>query len=172
VRGVLALVLSAFAFLAPGIPVVSIVFVFGAYFIITGVVTICASLSFGRSGHLSNNLLLGIAQAVLGGIVFYELSVGELSLAFLFAIWLVVTGMNDISMGFGLRGHPPEETLTLLLGIIALGFGSYVSIFPRIRLVTLVDLAGFYAAFAGIALIALAFRLNAVRKKLGAPHGA
>jgi uncharacterized membrane protein HdeD (DUF308 family) len=172
VRGVLALMLSAFAFLAPGITLVSLVFVFGAYFIISGVVTLYTSLSFGGGGHLWAYLLLGILQVLLGGIVFFEPGVGALSLAFLFAIWTIVTGINEISMGLSLRDHLPDEILTILLGVITLGFGLYVSIFPGLGLVTLVYLVGFYAAFAGIALIALAFRLNTVRKKLSAAHGA
>jgi uncharacterized membrane protein HdeD (DUF308 family) len=160
VRGILALILAAVAFVAPGATAVSFVFILGAYFIISGIAVFISGFSPTESGRWWSLLILGPLQIVLGLAVLAEPGAGALTLAFLFAIWMIMTGAMEISSAVALRSHLPREFWGVVLGVITLAFGIYVAFNPGLSILALVYTVGLYALFAGVALIGLAFRVK------------
>src|SRR5579871_6471001 len=80
-RGIVALVIAAFAFLSPGPTAAALVYVFAAYFIISGLVSMIAGFSFTGLGHWWALVLMGFVQAVLGVMMLGQPGAGPLALA-------------------------------------------------------------------------------------------
>ena len=159
-RGIVALALAAFAFALPGTIAIGLVYVFAAYFIFNGVVTLFTGFSFTGAGHWWLLVLMGLVQAALGVIMLVQPGAGPLALAYLFALWMISTGVMEISAAFALRNFISGEFWLFLLGVITLAFGFYVVLLPALGLFALVYTIGFYAVLAGISLIALGFRVK------------
>lgn len=167
IRGLVALVVAVYAFAMPGGMVIALIYVVAAYFIISGVAALVAGVSFTGIGHWWALILLGIVQAALGVIMLAEPGIGPLSLAFFFAIWMVATGLTELSSAIALRNVIQNEFWLGLLGVVSLAFGTYVTILPGLGLLALVYTVGLYALLAGIALIGFAFRLKGVSADTG-----
>jgi uncharacterized membrane protein HdeD (DUF308 family) len=159
-RGLVALVLAAFAFASPAATASGLVYVFAAYFIISGLVALFAGFSFSGVGHWWALILMGLIQAALGFVMLAEPGAGPLALAFFFGFWMITTGTMEISGAITLRGYISNDFWWILLGILTLAFGFYVILRPGLGLLALVYTVGFYALFAGISLIALGFRIK------------
>jgi uncharacterized membrane protein HdeD (DUF308 family) len=126
-------------------------------------------------------ILLGTVQVALGIIMLAKPGAGPLALAYLFAIWAFSTGLMEISAAIALRSYVKNEFWWVLLGLLTLAFGVYIVLQPALGVLTLVFVIGFYAALAGISLIAVGIRIKgaaneierqttAVRQALGNAH--
>ncbi|MGP6159951.1 MAG: HdeD family acid-resistance protein [Vulcanimicrobiaceae bacterium] len=160
VRGLVTLALAAFAFSAPAATASALVYVFAAYFIISGVVSLLAGISFTGVGHWWALILMGFVQGALGFVMLAQPGIGPLALAYFFAIWMISTGLMEISGAVALRSYVSNEFWWILLGIITLAFGFYVVMRPDLGLLALVYTIGFYAVLAGVSLIAFSFRIK------------
>lgn len=169
-RGIVALVLAAFAFSAPGPTAGALVYVFAAYFIISGVVALVAGFSLSGVGQWWALIIMGILQAVLGFMMLAQPGAGPLALAYLFSIWMVMSGATEIIGAIALRSYINNEFWWVLLGIITLAFGFYVLWRPDLGLLALVYTLAFYATFAGISLIAFSFRIKNVGSDVATRH--
>jgi uncharacterized membrane protein HdeD (DUF308 family) len=162
VRGIVALVVAAFALGSPGPTATVFVFVVAAYFIVAGATAIAAGFSFSGVGHWWPLVFMGIVQIGLGFLMLAEPGVGPLALAYLFATWMIMTGVVEISSAIALRSYISNEVSWILLGTLALGVGAYVIARPDLGLLALVYTIGFYAVLSGLSLIAFAVRIKNV----------
>lgn len=165
-RGIVALALAAASLMSPMATASAFVYIVAAYFIIAGAVSIIAGFSFTGTGHWWLFVITGLVQAALGFIMLSQPGMGPLALAYLFAIWVIMTGVTEISSAIALRSVISNEFWWILLGIITLAAGTYVVIVPGLGLLALVYTIGFYAIFAGMTLIVLAFRLKSLAGNL------
>jgi uncharacterized membrane protein HdeD (DUF308 family) len=171
-RGIVALALAAMCLMMPLLTAGALVYVAAAYFIVAGVVSVLAGFSFTGVGSWWLFVISGIVQAFLGFLMLSQPGMGPLALAYLFATWTIMTGVTEISSAIALRKVINNEFWWILLGIITLMAGAYVVIAPGLGLLALVYTVGFYAIFAGISLIALAFRLRGMAGNPQARHHA
>lgn len=168
VRGVVALALAIFAFSAPSTMAAVLVYVVGAFFIVSGVVALYAGISLTGVGHWWLLILTGIAQAFLGIVMLAEPGAGPLALAYLVAIWAFSTGLMEIGSAIALRNAIKDDFWWILLGAITLAFGVYVVIRPDLGILALVYGIAIYAVLAGVSLIGLGVRVrNAGREISG-----
>jgi len=172
IRGIVALALAAACLMTPGPTAAALVFIVAAYFIVAGVVSVVAGVSFTGTGSWWLFVISGIVQAFLGFLMLSQPGMGPLALAYLFAIWTMTTGVTEISSAIALRNVINNEFWWIVLGIITLAAGAYVVILPGLGLLALVYTVGFYAIFAGISLIALAFRLKGMAGSEARHHAA
>jgi uncharacterized membrane protein HdeD (DUF308 family) len=171
-RGIVALALAAVCLISPGQTASALVFIVAAYFIISGVVAIFAGFAFTGAASWWALVLMGIVDAALGIIMLTQPGMGPLALAYLFAIWMIMNGVTEISSAIALRNIIHDEFWWILLGIITLVAGVYVILVPGLGLLALVYTIGIYAILAGIALIALAFRIKGLVGTLTTIHHA
>ncbi len=161
VRGIVAIVLAAFAFLEPATTASALVYVFAAYFIISGIASFFGGVSLtGAGGSWWTLAILGVLQVILGILMLTQPGAGPLALAYLFAIWMITTGALEISSAMAVRALISNEFWWVLLGIITIALGFYIIWNPAIGLFGLVYTVGIYALLAGIALCLLAFRIK------------
>jgi uncharacterized membrane protein HdeD (DUF308 family) len=160
VRGLAGLALCAFAFAEPGSVATALVFVFGAYFIVSGIASVAAGVSFTGAGQWFALILLGVVQVFLGIVMLSQPGMGPLALAYLFGSWLLLTGVSEISSAVALRSVIQNEFWYVLLGVVTLAFGFYAVFNPALGVLALVYTVGWYGLLTGIASIVFAFRLK------------
>ena len=172
-RGLVALALAVFAFVAPGTMSSALVYIVAAYFIITGLLAIVAGLSFTGIGNWWLLVLYGIGSGALGIIMLTQPGAGPLALAYLVAIWAFSTGLMEIASAIAFRDFIKNEFWWVLLGIVTFALGVYIVIRPDLGVLALVYAIGIYSVIAGISLIAFSFKVKGaaddVRKLTSAP---
>ncbi len=137
-----------------------LVYVVGAFFLVSGVVALFAGISLSGAGHWWLLILTGVAQGFLGIVMLAEPGAGPLALAYLVAIWAFSTGLLEIASAIALRNFVKDEFWWLLLGAVTVAFGVYIVVRPDLGILALVYGIGIYAVLAGVALIALGVRVR------------
>ena len=146
IRGIAAIVFGVLAFLWPGLTVVVLVALFGAYAIVDGV-SLLISLVRGEPNARRHGWTVGIMGVigVIAGIV---------------AFWSIVLGVFQVIAAIRLRREIEGELWLGIGGVIAILFGLYLAIFPGSGLLSLVWLVAIWSIVFGIANLLLAFRLR------------
>jgi uncharacterized membrane protein HdeD (DUF308 family) len=160
-RGIVAIIFGIVAFVLPGVTVLSLVFVFGAYAIIDGIFAIGVGIrSPASGGSWWMMLLMGVVGVVVGVLAFVWPGVTAFTLLMLIAAWAVVTGIFEIIAAIQLRRVIKGEWLMILSGAASVIFGILVLIDPAAGAVAIVWLIASWAIVYGIILLALALRVR------------
>jgi uncharacterized membrane protein HdeD (DUF308 family) len=110
-EGLLGIAAAAVTLLWPGITALALLYVIGAWAIVTGVIEIAAAISMRRV--IENEVwlgLAGLASIVFGVIVVLFPGAGAVGIVWLIASYAVVFGLFLLMLGFRLRGYPPTGT--------------------------------------------------------------
>jgi uncharacterized membrane protein HdeD (DUF308 family) len=162
-RGVLAIIFGVLAFLWPGLTLITLVLLFGAYALVDGVFAVIAGIaSYGRSQRWWGTLLVGIAGIVLGILTMLWPGTTALVLLYFIAAWAIVTGAFQVVAAIQLRREITNEWALIIGGILSILFGVLLVIFPGAGALSLTWMIGAYAVLFGILLIALALRLRSL----------
>lgn len=160
VRGVLAILIGAFAILAPAGTLLALVMIFAAYAFVDGVFAITLAIRGARKherwGWLAINGLVSVAAAVVAMSFPMESIV---VFAILFAAWAIVSGGASVIAGVGL-GKSHGRWWLIAGGTIAIFFGVWAIFDLELGMLALAYLVGFQALLAGSTLLALAFNLR------------
>ncbi len=160
VRGVIAILIGAFAIFAPAVTLMALVMIFAAYSFVDGVFAIVLAVRGARKherwGWLAFNGVVSIAAATVA-ILFPVATIFAFGL--LFAAWAIVSGSASVVAGLGL-GKSHGRWWLIAGGILVTLFGLWAVLDLELGLLALSYLVGFQALFAGFTLLALAFRLR------------
>ena len=160
-RGILALTFGIVTLAAPKLSLLAIVFTFSAYAGIDGVLTLISA--FGnRKGStpwwmLALHGIAGIAIAVFT-VVYPGITV--VALMYLIAAWSIISGVLSIVAAIRLRELIHNEWLLGLTGVLAIGLGIVVAMYPVQGTLAFVLWLGVYALLSGALLIGLSMRLR------------
>ncbi len=160
-RGVIALLFGLLAFLVPTITLASLILVFAAYAFVEGIFAVGAGL--GAPGGTRWWIVIGGILAILIGILTF-LNPGATALVlviYIGALW-IVRGIAEVVTAITLRKMIEGEWLYILIGVVSVLVGLYLIVFPGDGAIALLWLIGFYAIFAGIMYLAMAFRLRSI----------
>jgi uncharacterized membrane protein HdeD (DUF308 family) len=164
-RGLLAIVFGTLALVYPGITLVSLVLVFGAYAFADGVLAIGAA--FGHGGREAVWYVLdGILGIAVGVATFLYPNIAGQALVYLVGIWAVLTGIFEVVAGFELPFS--KDWLLALAGIASIVFGVLVFANPGSGALAIVWLIGAYALVFGVTLLVFGLRLRGLGAKLAA----
>ena len=163
IRGVVAILIGAFAIFAPAATLIALVMIFAAYALVDGVFAIVLAIRGARKherwGWLLFNGIISIASAAIA-ILFPGLT--AFAFAILFAAWAIVSGTASLIAGFQL-GKSHGRWWLILGGVIAIIFGIWAVLVPPLAMLALSYMVGFQAFLAGFTLLALAYRLREQR---------
>lgn len=160
-RGLFAIVFGLIALFMPGLTLVALIYLFGAYSLVDGVFGVAAAVRAAESHNRWGWLLVeGIAGIVTGIIAFVVPGITAIVLLYLIAAWALVTGVLELMAAFRLRGHIANEWLLLLGGAASIIFGVLLILQPGAGALALLWLIGIYAIVFGALVLALAFRLR------------
>ncbi len=158
-RGVVALVFGAIAFLTPVAALGSLVLVTGIYLVVDGVFAIVAAMrAASHHGRWTTLLLEGVLGLLLGLVAILLPAVAVGVFVLLLAAWALVTGVLMLVAAFH-TGH--THWLLALGGLVSLVWGVLLVANPFGGAVVLTLWLGAYAVFFGVTMIALGLRLRA-----------
>ncbi len=161
IRGFLGILAGIITFIWPGITLAGLVYLFGAYALVDGVVSLVGAVravaAHERWGALLVEGIIGIAAAVVT--VLWP-AITALSLVYVIAAWAIVTGVAEIVAAVRLRRQVSGEWLLMLSGIASVLFGVAIAAVPVAGALVIALWFGVYALVFGIMLVALGFRLR------------
>jgi uncharacterized membrane protein HdeD (DUF308 family) len=162
-RGVLAILFGLIAFAWPGITLIVLVLLFGAYAFIDGLFALFAAAGAAERHERWGSLLFeGVAGIAAGIVALVWPGMTALVLIYLMAVWAIVTGIFEIAAAVRLRHLISGEWLLGLGGVLSVLLGVLLLAMPGAGLLAWVWLVGAYAVLFGILLLALAFRLRSL----------
>jgi uncharacterized membrane protein HdeD (DUF308 family) len=148
IRGVAAVLFGILALAIPGIALVVLVLLFGAYAFVDGVFALIAALrqaeAHERWAHL---LFVGIFGVLVGAITFFFWQITAFALLYLIAAWAVVTGILELVAAFELRRHLPGDLWWVLAGLASIAFGVLLIWRPLTGALAVVWIIGFTRSF-------------------------
>src|SRR5262247_3765943 len=136
-RGIAAIAFGVLAFIWPGLTLVTLVLLYGAFALVDG--------------------LLGIAAGI---VTFVWPGITALLLVLFIGAWALVHGIFEIIGAIQLRKEIDNEWMLILGGILSVIFGLIVLIAPGAGALGLIWVIAAYAIVFGVIFVALALRLR------------
>jgi uncharacterized membrane protein HdeD (DUF308 family) len=158
VRAILAVLFGIAVLVWPRISLLIFIYLFGAFAFVDGIVAIVAAFTWRKDISYWWVLLVGgILGVVFGLVTFIWPGLTALTLLYVFAAWLIVTGIAQIVFAFTLRWTPSRELMLVIAGALALLLGIFLFVRPGAGILSLVWLVGIYAIVYGAILFIRAF---------------
>ncbi len=169
IRGVLSVLFGIMVFAWPGISLLSLVLLFGAFILADGFANVVTAIG-GRHEHENWWVLLlgGLAAAALGVLTFFNPGLTALALLFYIAIWAIATGLLQIVAAIRLRKEIEGEFWMGLGGLASVVFGMLLVARPGEGALAVLWLIAAYAIAFGVILIILAFKARGFVKRIEA----
>jgi len=162
-RGICALLFGVLAFVWPGLTLVALVALFGAFAIANGIFSLMTSIQLpgGTSGR-GSLAFHGVLSILAGVITFFYPGLTAVSLVFVIAAWAIITGVAEIVFAVKLRHVLPHEWLLILSGVLSVVFGFLIVAQPGAGALSIIWIIGAYAVVYGVSLLAGALWLKKV----------
>src|SRR5947209_3803645 len=104
IRGLIALVWGFFALFWPGMTLLSLVILFGAWVFIDGIAALLGGIRGTPDGRHARGLIFeGLIGVLIGIVTLFSPVVTVIALLYLIAGWLLLTGGFELLAGFGQR---------------------------------------------------------------------
>jgi uncharacterized membrane protein HdeD (DUF308 family) len=160
-RGVVAMLFGVLAFMWPGATLLALTFLWGAYALADGVLSLWAAIS-GRGAASPRWWLaiVGIAGVIAGGLTFFWPGMTALVLLTFIAVWSIIVGVMQIVGAIRLRKEIEGEWLLVLSGLVSIAFGVVMISQPLAGAIAVVWLLGSFAIALGVIYVALALQLR------------
>ncbi|UPL48831.1 HdeD family acid-resistance protein [Hymenobacter sublimis] len=172
-RGLSAVLFGLLTFLMPGLTLLVLITLFGAYCLVNGVLTLITAFRGGRNQPRWWALVLeGAVSLVAGAVTLAWPDLTSLVLLYVVAIWALVTGLLQIGSAIRLRKHITGEWVLMAGGLLSVLFGLILMTRPIAGALVIAWWVGAYAFAFGILLAILAFRLRRQASHQGAAASA
>jgi uncharacterized membrane protein HdeD (DUF308 family) len=175
VRGLAAIVFGVVAIVAPRFGLYTLVVLFGAYALVDGLFNLVLAGRSARAGRRWGWLLFEALISLLAGVfTFIYPAITALGMVVVVASWALLTGVAEIAVGARLRKQVTGEWLLITGGVLSIGVGSLMLVFPRAAALALVWLIAAYAIVFGVLLVGLGLRLHSWQRtrRTAVPPGA
>jgi uncharacterized membrane protein HdeD (DUF308 family) len=166
IRGVAAIVFGILAVLWPGVTVLALALLFGAYALVDGVGMLIASVRrrADRRQRVAY-LLSGLLGLVVGLVTLFWPGITALVLVVWIGVWALVTGLLDIWAAARRRRH----WLVAVVGVLSILAGLLVLVRPGVGALAIAQVIGVYAIISGVLMLAQTWRLRRSPRPRTAP---
>jgi uncharacterized membrane protein HdeD (DUF308 family) len=161
-RGVAAVAFGILAFFWPDLTLLTLTFLWGAYALTDGVLTLWAALS-NKGDQIAPRwwlAVVGVVSILAGFLTFIWPGMTALMLLMFIASWSIIIGVLQIWGAIQLHKEMEGEWLLVLSGLLSIAFGVILMVQPGAGALAVVWIIGWYAVLVGCIYIALAFRLK------------
>lgn len=156
IDGILTILFGIAAIFWPGLTLLVLVYLFGAYALVDGIFTIVAAFQVRKvSSDWGWMLIGGIAGVIVGLLVFFWPRITSLVLFYLIAAWAFVTGIFEFSAGLLVRSW-----LLVLGGILSVILGIIFFTHPVAGILSIIWLLGVFAIAIGLVQVVRAFQMR------------
>jgi uncharacterized membrane protein HdeD (DUF308 family) len=164
IRGSLAIAFGLLAWAWPGMTLILLIVLFGAYALADGLFAIVSAVRQARRHErwwpVAIEGVLGIAAGI---VTFFVPAAAAITFLVVIAAWALTTGVLEIVAAIRLRKQIKGEWLLAMSGILSVAFGVLLIMRPGPGLLAIVWLMAAYAVAYGVVLIALSLRLRRAR---------
>jgi len=162
IGGVAALVFGVVVLAVPGISLVALIALFGAYALVTGLSSLGAGIHFAieRQHHWVPYVLGGLAGIAIGAVTFFRPGITVIALVYYIAAWALIIGIFEIAAAFDLGGAVGNRWALGLSGLLSVFFGAAVAIYPGAGALALLWAVGFYSILIGVIRLFYAYRVH------------
>jgi uncharacterized membrane protein HdeD (DUF308 family) len=174
VSGVASIVFGATVLLWPGISLLSLTLLFGAFAFVYGAFAVGAGLYLlaHRSTEWVPYVAAGAAGVIIGVITYLQPGITDLTLVYLVAAWAFVIGVFEILAAIDMRGTLPGAVWLGLAGALSVVFGIVVAFRPGAGMLAILWVIGFYGILAGVTRLVAAYRIHQFHGDVKAVAGA
>jgi len=162
-RGILAIVFGVLAFAVPGITLISLAMLYGAYALVDGILSIW----FGLGSRAWALVLFGLLGIAAGIFTLYLPWGTAVALLYMIGAWAVIRGIFEVVTAIQLRHEITNEWSLAFAGFVSIALGMLFLVRPGAGALALVWVIGAYAIIAGALLIKLALRLRGLPERVG-----
>lgn len=146
----------------PGITLLSLTLLWGAYALADGVLALWAAIS-GKGAEIASRWWLAVVgiAGILAGLLTFGLPGTAMQVLLIFiSSWAIVIGAMQIWGAIQLRKEIEGEWLLIVSGLLSIAYGIILIVQPSAGALALVWLIGWYAILLGVDYVALAVRLR------------
>jgi len=160
-RGIAAIIFGAVSLIWPGITLVTLVLLYGAYALVDGLFALFAGI-MGKVALAPRWWLVVIGLLGIGAGIgtFVWPAITALILLFFIAGWAIATGLFQVVGAIQLRKEIENEWLLIINGVLSVLLGVALFVMPGAGAVALIWLIGSYAIIYGILMVSFAVRLR------------
>jgi uncharacterized membrane protein HdeD (DUF308 family) len=132
VRGAAALVFGVLTLIWPGITLLALVLLWGAYVLVDGIFTLIAEVRRPAGTRRIWASLGGLVSIAAGVVTFVWPGITTLALLWVIAIWLAITGATELAMAFGIARRTAQRPLWLLavIGLLSIAAAVVLVVAP------------------------------------------
>jgi len=166
-RGLLTILFGILVLIWPEISLVLLIAFFGIFALIGGILALLAAFR-GRQADEGWAIFLaleGLAGIAAGVIAFLWPRITAVALVYLIAFWAIARGIFEIISAVQLRREIENEWLLGLAGLLSIGFGVLLALWPGPGLLAILWIIGIYAIVLGVLQLFLAFRLRSWQQR-------
>lgn len=159
-RGVLAIIFGVLTFVWPGITLIALVLLYGAFAFTDGVLAIAAAIWGGAPAPRWWLALIGIFGIAAGILTVLWPGITALVLLLFIAGWAIATGVMQIVGAIKLRNEIEGEWLLIASGVLSVAFGVLLAAWPGAGAIAMVLVIGSFAIMYGVLLVAFGLKLR------------
>jgi uncharacterized membrane protein HdeD (DUF308 family) len=157
-RAALAILIGILVLSWTGIPLPTLVFLFGAYALVDGILALFVAYRTNSLPGFGSLLFEGFVRIAAGVCVFAYPGISEISLLRAFTVWVIFSGIAEIILAIALSDEVSGEWPLPVAGTLSILFGVVLMLISDPAVLTLQ--MGLYALIFGMTLMALALRLR------------
>jgi uncharacterized membrane protein HdeD (DUF308 family) len=161
-RGIVTIAFGVLAFIWPGLTLLTLIFLWGAYAIADGVFALGAAVS-SKGGEIAPRwwlALIGLAGILAGLLAFIWPAITAQSLLVFIASWAILTGALQIWGAIQLRKEIEVEWMLALSGLLSIALGVALLARPGVGALAVIWLIGSFAILVGCIYVSLALWLK------------
>jgi uncharacterized membrane protein HdeD (DUF308 family) len=159
-RGLCAIVFGVLTFVWPGITLVTLVLLYGAFALADGVIALGAAIFGGTPAPRWWLAIAGVLGILTGIVTFAWPGITAVILQLFIAGWAIASGVMQIIGAIQLRKEIEGEWFLVLAGALWVLFGLILLLRPGVGALALLYTIGSFAILYGILEIAFAMRLH------------
>jgi len=162
---VASIVFGAITLFWPGITLVALTVLFGAFAFVYGAFALGSGLNLlaHRSTDWVPFVLGGLVGVVVGVVTFFAPGLTDLTLIYLIAAWAIVVGVFEIIASLDLRNVVKGAGWLTASGALSIAFGVIVAARPGTGALAILWLIGAYAIIGGATRLYAAYRIHGVQ---------
>ena len=160
-RGVCAILFGVLAFTWPGMTLGALIWMFGAYALVNGVLAFVAAFSNSTDTPWWILVLEGLVSIAAASATLLYPGITAIVLLVVMAMWAIVTGVFQIGAAIQLRKEIEGEVWLGLAGLASVLFGVVLLARPGIGALAVVWIIGGYSVLFGMLLVALGVGVKA-----------
>ncbi|WP_274627514.1 HdeD family acid-resistance protein [Arvimicrobium flavum] len=159
-RGICAVLFGVLTFVWPGITLITLVLLYGAYAFADGVFSLFAAITGGTPAPRWWLAVVGLLGIGAGLVTLFWPGMTALLLLFFIAFWSIAIGVMEIIGAIRLRKEIDNEWWLVASGALSVIFGAILLFRPGAGALGLILVIGVFALIHGVMLISFALRLR------------